>query len=250
MDFGAVGQINGYYPSDIYRKNNAAKSADSTSFLSAVFAQAAEKTGGMSFQEMLKARYSKAYYNVMDTSKINHALWGRNDYPWDAYFTEPADESVLSWKPTGPEPDMQSPQVHNKINAMLGKVAIVVPPELEEKMKNSPELAQQIMMRIDSFIQENEASQPGTLKGYVITLDENGNFNNACVVGEGRFTVSSSEFVEERKAREARHAEFERIAEENAMRRKLQEQMIERKRYQNGILTEEVSAAETRGNIL
>lgn len=250
MDFGAVGQINGYYPSDLYKKNKATGSSDNTSFLSAVFAQSSEKTGGISFQEMLKARYSKAYYNVMNTSKINHALWGRNDYPWDAYFTEPADESVLSWKPTGPEPDMQSPQVHNKINAMLGKVAIVVPPELEEKMKNSPELAQQIMMHIDSFIQENEASQPGTLKGYVITLDENGNFNNACVVGEGRFTVSSSEFVEERKAREARHAEFERIAEENALRRKLQEKMIERKRYQNDILIEDISAAGTRVNIL
>lgn len=130
---------------------------------------------------------------------------------------------------------MQSPQVHNKINAMLGKVAIVVPPELEEKMKNSPELAQQIMMRIDSFILENEASQPGTLKGYVITLDENGNFNNACVVGEGRFTVSSSEFVEERKAREARHAEFERIAEENEMRRRLQQKAIEHKIQQSYI---------------
>ena len=238
MDFGAVGQINGYYPSDIYRKNDSAKSADSKSFLSAVFAQSAEKTGGISFQEMLKAKYSKVFYNVMDTSKINHALWGRNDYPWDAYFTEPADESVLSWRPTGPEPDMQSPQVHNKINAMLGKVAIVVPPELEEKMKNSPELAQQIMMHIDSFILENEASQPGTLKGYVITLDENGNFNNACVVGEGRFTVSSSEFVEERKAREARHAEFERIAEENAMRRKLQQQAIEHKIQQSDMAAE------------
>ena len=238
MDFGAVGQINVYYPSDIYRKNNAAKSTDSTAFLSAVFAQTAEKTGGISFQEMLKAKYSKAFYNVMDTSKINHALWGRNDYPWDAYFTEPADESVLSWKPTGPEPDMQSPQVHNKINAMLGKVAIVIPPALEEKMKNSPELAQQIMMRIDSFILENEASQPGTLKGYVITFDENGNFNNACVVGEGRFTVSSSEFVEERKAREARHAEFERIAEENAMRRKLQQHAIEHRIQQSNFLKE------------
>ena len=235
MDFGAVGQISGYYTSDLYLKNKATESVNNTSFLSAVFAQAAGKTGGMSFQEMLKAKYSKAYYNVMDTSKINHALWGRNDYPWDAYFTEPADESVLSWKPTGSEPDMQSPQVHNKINAMLGKVAIVIPPELEEKMKNSPELAQQIMSRIDSFIQENEASQPGTLKGYVITFDENGNFNNACVVGEGRFTVSSSEFVEERKARVARHAEFERIAEENALRRKLQQQVTEHKIQQRNL---------------
>ena len=205
----------------------AAGAADNIGFLSAISGKAAERTEGMSFEEMLKSKYPGAYYNVMDTSKIDSGLWGRNDYPWNAYFKEPADESVLSWKPSGPQPDMQSPEVHAKMNSMLGKVAIVIPPELEEKMKNDPELAKKVMDRIDNFILTNEASQPGTLKGYVMTFDENGEMNHACVVGEGRFTVSSSEFVEARKAREAKHAEYERIAEENALRQKLLNEVSE-----------------------
>ena len=69
----------------------------------------------------------------MDTSKIDSSLWGRNDYPWDKYFSNNADDSVLNWKPSGAEPDMQSPAVRTKMNAMLGKIAVVIPPELEEK---------------------------------------------------------------------------------------------------------------------
>lgn len=53
------------------------------------------------------------------------------------------------------------------------------------------------------------------------------------MVGEGRFTVSSSEFVEERKKREAKHAEYERITEEDALKRKLQQQIIEQKCYRS-----------------
>ena len=51
------------------------------------------------------------------------------------------------------------------------------------------------------------------------------------------------EFVEARKAREARHAEYERIAEENAIKRKLRQQMIEQKRYQSSIAKKAISAA-------
>ena len=243
MDFGVTSKMGEYYLANHYQKNKAALAADSTGFLSAISAKEAERTEGMSFEEMLKSKYPGAYYNVMDTSKIDSGLWGRNDYPWNAYFKEPADESVLSWKPSGPQPDMQSPEVHAKMNSMLGKVAIVIPPELEEKMKNDPELAKKVMDRIDNFILTNEASQPGTLKGYVMTFDENGEMNHACVVGEGRFTVSSSEFVEARKAREAKHAEYERIAEENALRRKLLQEAIDYRYYQSSIVKEAASAA-------
>lgn len=242
MDFGIMNKTNEYL-ANLYQKNKAAMAADSTSFLSAISAKEAERTEGMSFEEMLKSKYPGAYYNVMDTSKIDSGLWGRNDYPWNAYFKEPADESVLSWKPSGPQPDMQSPEVHAKMNSMLGKVAIVIPSELEEKMKNDPELAKKVMDRIDNFILTNEASQPGTLKGYVMTFDENGEMNHACVVGEGRFTVSSSEFLEARKAREAKHAEYERIAEENALRRKLLQEAIDHRYYQSSIVKEAASAA-------
>lgn len=159
MDFGVTSKTNEYLV-NLYQKNKAAGAADSTSFLSAISAKAAEKTDGVSFEEMLKSKYPGAYYNVMDTSKIDRGLWGRNDYPWDAYFSEPADGSVLNWTPSGPEPNMQSPEVQAKINSMAGKMSI---------------------------------------------------------------------FVEARKAREAKHAEYERIAEENAIKRKLQQQMAKEK---------------------
>ena len=55
----------------------------------------------MSFKDMWQARYPGAYYNVMDTSRIDGSLWGRNDYPWDKYFSNNADDSVLDWKPSG-----------------------------------------------------------------------------------------------------------------------------------------------------
>ena len=242
MDFGITNKTNEYLV-NLYQKSKTAGTAGNTSFLSAISAKAAEKTESVSFEEILKSKYPGAYFNVMDTSKINRGLWGRNDYPWDAYFKEPADDAVLDWKPTGAEPDMQSSEVHAKINSMLGKVAIVIPPELEEKIRNDPELAQKVMDRINNLILTNEASEPGTLKGYVMTFDENGEMNHACVVGEGRITVSSSEFVEARKAREAKHAEYERIAEENALRRKLLQQEIEEKYYRSSIAKEAASAA-------
>ena len=240
MDFGITNKTNEYLV-NLYQKNKTAGTAGNTSFLSAISAKAAEKTESVSFEEILKSKYPGAYFNVMDTSKINRGLWGRNDYPWDAYFKEPADDAVLDWKPAGAEPDMQSPQVQSKINSMAGKMSIVIPPELEEKMKNDPELAQQVMDRIDGFI--TKFYRPEANQGFLITFDENGEINNACIACEGRVTVSSSEFVEARKAREAKHAEYERIAEENALKRKLLQQEIEEKYYRSNITKEAASAA-------
>ena len=50
------------------------------------------------------------------------------------------------------------------------------------------------------------------------------NYNS---VGSGRITVSSSEFIEARKAREAKHAEYENLAEERTLKRKMLEQELE-----------------------
>ena len=244
MDFGLTGKLGGYYLAQQYQKNAAAGKSDGVSFAALASTKAAEKTEGVSFKEMLKSKYPGAYYNVMDTSKINGGLWGRNDYPWDAYFSEPADESVLGWTPSGAEPDMQSPAVHAKMNSMLGKIAVVIPPELEEKMKIDPELAKKVMERVDNFLLTN--STPGENEGFLMTFDENGEINHACVVGEGKFTVSSSEFVEARKAREAKHAEYERLAEENALKRKMLAQETDRRNYQS----KAVSVAAYEKNIM
>ena len=84
---------------------------------------------------------------------------------------------------------------------------------------------------MDNFLLTN--STPGLNEGFLMTFDENGEINHACVVGEGRFTVSSSEFVEARKAREEKHAEYERLAEESTLKRKMLAQETARRYYKS-----------------
>ena len=233
MNFGITGMIGGYYPSDLYKKIMSAGSADKTGFLNAIAAKAAEQTESVSFEEMLRSKYRGVYYNVMDTSRINGEVWGRNDYPRDKFFKEPADESALDWAPDGPEPPMSDEKIQAKISATLGKTAVVIPPELEEKMKNDPRLAEQVMDRIDSFIARHYRA--GANQGFLMIFDENGEISQSCVTGEG-FSISSSEFADARKEREAKQAEYNRLAEESALKRRLLEQMIEHKYYQSDVI--------------
>lgn len=121
--------------------------------------------------------------------------------------------------------------INEMTDSMVGKIAIVIPPELDEKMKKDPELAKKVMERVDNFLSTN--STPGLNEGFLMTFDQNGEINHACVVGEGRFTVSSSEFVEARRAREAKHPEYERLAEESALKRKMLAQETDRRFYQS-----------------
>lgn len=180
MDFAVTGKLGGYYLTGQYRKNAADKNGD-VSFAELAAAKAAGRSDvyGMSFKDMWQAEFPGACYNVMDTSKIDGSLWGRNDYPWDKYFSNNADDSVLDWKPSGAEPPMLDSKVQAKISSTIGKKAIVVPPELEEKMKND------------------------------------------------KMSVSSTEFIEARKAREEKHAEYERQSKENVLKRRLMEQSKE-----------------------
>ena len=92
--------------------------------------------------------------------------------------------------------------------------------ELEEKMKNDPELAKSVMAKVEGFIAEQDIMNPNPRKGYLIALDENGDIAHACVTSE-KMSVSSAEFIEARNAREEKHAEYERLAEEAALKRKL-----------------------------
>ena len=244
MDFGVTGNFGGRYLAEQYRKNAAAGTGSGVSFAELAAAKAEEKgtAAGMSFKDMWQARFPGAYYNVMDTSKIDGSLWGRNDYPWDKYFSNNADDSVLDWKPSGAEPPMLDSKVQAKINSTIGKKAVVVQPELEEKMKNDPELAERVMARVENFIAEQDMMNPNPRKGYLIALDENGEIAHACVTSE-KMSVSSAEFIEARKAREAKHEEYEKLAEEAALKRRLMEQEADERYYKSNITKKAVSAA-------
>ncbi len=169
---------------------------------------------GLSFEDMWKAKYPGAKYHVMDASKISQGTWERNDFPFEKFFEDGVDESVLNWKPTGKEPDMAASGVQSRLDSTLGGKAIVVPPELEEKMKNNPELAQKVMDKVDSFI-ANHPTRPGRVLSYLIALDENGDIAHFRVTGGGGHISGPSEedlrqFEAEQKEKREKKAKQER----------------------------------------
>lgn len=235
MNLGMTGRLGEYYLTQQYQKNRAAGKGEGVSFAEIAAAKAAgqESVTGMSFEEMLKAKYPEAKYHVMDAHKIPSGVWCRNDFPFEKFFNDDVDESVMNWKPSGKEPAMSDAKVQSRLTSTLGKKAIVIPPALEEKMKNDPELAKNVMQKVENHIAASDARLPGVRKSFVITFDEDGEIANFTTVSEGRITVSSSEFVEARKAREAKHAEYERMAEESALKRKMSARETDRKYYQS-----------------
>lgn len=244
MDFGVTGKLGGYYLAGQYRKNAAGKS-EGVNFaeLAATKAAGSESVEGMSFKDMWQARFPGAYYHVMDGSKISQGAWDRNDFPFERFFSDNVDESVLNWTPCGAEPSANSPEVQSRWSSTAGQKAIIVPPALEEKMQNNPELAEKVMANVENFIATYPAT-PGC--SYLIEVDENGEISKYRVTSPGTITVSSSDFVEARKAREAKHAEYERLAEESALKRKMLAQETNRKYYQS----REVSAVAYEKNIM
>ena len=107
-------------------------------------------------------------------------------------------------------------------------------------MQDNPELAEKVMATVENFIATYPAT-PGC--SYLIELDENGEISKYRVTSPGTITVSSSEFVEARKAREAKHAEYERLAEEAALKRRLMEQEADERYYKDSITKKAVSIA-------
>ncbi len=251
MSLGLSNLTNNYYNNYINQQSKVAEQNNNIGFNSILSTKATEKATKTewSFKDMWQSRFPGAYYNVMDTSKIDSTLWGRNDYPWEKYFTNNADETVLDWKPSGVEPPMGDPKVQARINSTIGKKAIVVPPELEEKMKNDSELAKKVLAKVENFIASQDAANPNPRKGYLIALDENGEIAHACVTSE-KMTVSSSEMVESNERRKEKHAEYERIAEDKALKRKLQEQQVADRKAYTSNLTQEIINKYEKNTIL
>lgn len=249
MDFGLSNVFNTSTLASLYRTGMSGKKGQGISFLelasatAASSASASQNVTGMSLEEMWKSRYPGAYYHVMDGSKISQEAWDRNDFPFERFFSDDVDPSILDWKPTGAEPAANDPQVQSRWGSVAGQKAIIVPPALEEKMKNDPKLAEKVMANIDNFIATYPA-EPGC--SYLIELDENGDIAKYRVTGPVRIGVSSSEFADANKARRAKQAEYNRIAEENALRRRLQEQEEIARALQHKIISmsghEELSA--------
>ncbi len=251
MDYGMAGIIAGYGVRNAYPQ--ARTVSGGTSFLDAVSAKAAEKVteqagaAGVSFKDMWQARFPGAYYHVMDASNIPQNVWERLDFPHEKFFSNEVDESVLDWQPTGTAPKLSDASVQSRLNSVLGKNAIVVPPALEEKLKTDPALAEKVMVNIDNLFAWNGfPSVPDGEHSALIVLDENGEVARWQLVGSGVMGPSEEELrqIEARqKAREERREEYARLNEESALKRRLMEQEADERYYQTSMTKKAVSIA-------
>ncbi len=176
------------------------------------------------------------------------------DFPHEKFFSNNVDESIMNWKPTGAEPKMTDASVQSRYGATLGKKSIVVPPALEEKMKNDPALTQRIMAKIENYIVTDEAKTPDRICSYVIVLDEEGEIARTCAVSGGGISgpteVEIRQFEAEQAAKKKRREEYARLNEEAALKRKLVEQEADERYYKSSIAKEAVSIAAYEKNIM
>lgn len=232
MNLGLSNLSNNYYKNYINQQSKVAEQNNNVGFNGILSTKATEKAAKTewNFKDMWQSRFPGAYYHTMDGSSISQGAWDRNDFPFERFFSNNVDESILNWTPSGVEPAASSSEVQSRWSSTAGQKAIIVPPALEEKMQNNPELAEKVMANVENFIATYPAT-PGC--SYLIELDENGEISKYRVTSPGTITVSSSEFADARRAKEAKHAEYERIVEENAIKRKLLEQERIEKEYQS-----------------
>lgn len=248
MDFGLTGKLGEYYLAQQYQKNGAAAKSSGVSFAELAAVKAAEQSdvSGMSFKDMWQARFPGAYYHTMDASNIPQGVWERNDFPFEKFFQNDVDESTVDWKPNGVNPAMDSSGVQSRLHSIAGQKSIVVPPELEEKMKNDSALASQVMAKVESFIAANQV--PGRICSHLIVLDENGEIARFRASSHGGNITGPTEeemrqFEAEQAAKRKRREEYACLNEESALKRKLQEQQEDEQYYKSSITKKMVSAA-------
>ncbi len=213
-----------------------------------------DNVSGMSFKDMWQARFPGAYYHVMDASNIPQNVWERLDFPHEKFFSNDVDPSILDWQPTGAAPKLSDASVQSRLNSVLGKNAVVVPPALEEKLKTDPALAEKVMANIDNLFAWNGfPSVPDGTHSALIVLDENGEVARWQLVGAGAMGPSEEELrqIEARqKAKEDRREEYARLNEEAALKRKLMEQEADERYYKGSIAKEAVTIAAYEKNIM
>ena len=153
----------------------------------------------------------------------------------------------VNWKPSGAAPAMNSKECQARYQSTFGKKSVLVPPALQEKMDNDPALAQKVANTVDAFIQQSQ--MPPRAVSVLISLDENGEIANWTTCTEGGFMGPSEKelrmLAERKREKEEKAAEYERIAEENALKRKMLAQETDRRYHQSKAVS--IAAYEAAG---
>lgn len=200
------------------------------------------KSGGTSFKSMLSeelapeetfadmctatfekyfGQSAQNYFHIMDASSISPEIWTHNDFPCEKFLSGDVDESVLNWKPTRANPSQLDSDVQKRLTATLGKNAVIIPPELAEKLKTDSALRKKVIANIDEIckfhMQPPLFKMPGVKEygtkifGSVTILNAEGDVENCRITSGGTITGPDEETlrqIEQERKRKLKHKEF------------------------------------------
>ncbi len=242
-----------------FQQAYAMKMAGSTDYISKLSKEySTGKVGATNFADA----FSK--YEVIThvgNAKISDRNWQRNDFPFWKYFDKNTSADALNdWKPVGANPSqLRSDLQKNYSSIGPGKIAVLVPDSLQQKMDTDPEYAKQIVAKLQEWkedydrwnntvgasygfdVAEHQASQ-----SYVFDLDENGDVRHCTVTGGGgRLTGPTKEeqeqFEAEQAAKRKRRAEYKEFIEECSLKRAEAEQESNKKYFIAAMVKDTVS---------
>ena len=171
-----------------------------------------ELTAVETFNEMWKStiesyfgQSSQIFYHVMDALSISQEIWMHNDFPYEKFLTNDVDIGVFNWKPTRSNPSQLDSDVQSKLTATLGKHSIIIPPKLDEKLKNDTNLMKKVLENVEEIYKFH--TQPVTfhlpgvkeygtkIYGSVTILNDDGDVENCVVTGGGTIMGPDEEIL-------------------------------------------------------
>lgn len=223
---------------EAYAKKKAG-SVDVISMISRAYSTG--KAGAVNFEDAF------AQYDVVThvgNASISSGRWQRNDFPFWKYFQQNTSADALNdWRPQGENPPQTRSDLQRNYSSIgAGRIAILIPESLQQKMDADPAYARQIVAKLQEWKEDYDrwdntvaagygynvaAHQAG--KSYVFDLDENGDVRNCTVTGSGgRITGPTEEEMRQFEAEQAkkrkRRAKYIQILHESAEKRKWQQQ--------------------------
>ena len=232
----------------------ASKMAGSMDFVSGISrAYSAGKPGAVNFADAFPM------YRVVThvgNASISAAYWQRNDFPfWEYFRPDTGADALNDWRPVGENPPQTRADLQKNYGSVgPGRIAILIPESLQQKMDADPAYARQIVAKLQEWKEDYDrwdnmvaASYGGNVaahqagKCYVFDLDENGNVRNCTVTGSGgTLTGPTREEMEQFRAEQARkrklRVKYIEIQEESAEKRRLAKQEEQERQTERKIL--------------
>lgn len=229
-----------------FREAYARKRAGSTDYISVISrAYNTGITGAVNFADAFPQ------YDVIThvgNADISPAHWQRNDFPFWEYFKKSTSADALNdWRPVGENPPQTRGDLQKNYRSVgSGRIAVLIPESLQQKMDADPAYARQIMAKLQEWKEDYDrwdntgaaaygydVAEFQAGKSYVFDLDENGDVRNCMVTGSGRLTGPTEEERRQFKAEQERKRKLRihyiEIQEESAERRWLEEQENQRR---------------------